>query len=258
DVFGNLRAVTLPGGAQIDYVIDGRNRRVAKKVNGTTVQGFLYQDRLRPVAELNGSNAIVSTFVYGSRPNVPDYMVKGGVTYRIIADFVGSPRLVVETATGAVVQRLDYDEFGRVVLDTNPGFQPFGFAGGVYDRDTGLVRLGARDYDPEVGRWTTKDGTGLAGGLNVYAYVGNDPVNWIDVLGRNPAAAAAAAAGAGAAGAGTGAGGSSGVGGFLLGAGSATVAMALIGGVFFAARLLSASTLETSATVPADGTSECE
>lgn len=39
----------------------------------------------------------------------------------------------------AVVQRPDYDEFGRVVLDTNPGFQPFGFAGGLYDSDTGLV-----------------------------------------------------------------------------------------------------------------------
>ncbi len=45
--------------------------------------------------------------------------------------------------------RLDYDEFGRVLLDTNPGFQPFGFAGGHYDPDTQLVRFGARDYDPE-------------------------------------------------------------------------------------------------------------
>jgi len=52
---------------------------------------------------------------------------------------------------------MDYDEWGRAVLDTNPGFQPFGFAGGLHDRDTGLVRFGARDYDPETGRWTAKD-----------------------------------------------------------------------------------------------------
>jgi RHS repeat-associated protein len=65
-------------------------------------------------------------------------------TYRIISD---SPRLVIDTTTGAFIQRMDYDEFGQVITNTNPGFQPFGFAGGLYDRDTKLVRFGARDYD---------------------------------------------------------------------------------------------------------------
>ena len=59
--------------------------------------------------------------------------------------------LVIDTATGTIAQRMDYDEFGNVTTDTNPGFQPFGFAGGIYDRDTGLVRFGARDYDPATG-----------------------------------------------------------------------------------------------------------
>jgi RHS repeat-associated protein len=68
-----------------------------------------------------------------------------------------------------------------VLLDTNPGFQPFGFAGGLYDRDTGLVRFGARDYDPETGRWTAKDPILFEGGdANLYGYVQNDPVNWRD------------------------------------------------------------------------------
>ena len=79
---------------------------------------------------------------------------------------------------------MDYDEFGNVLTDTNPGFQPFGFAGGVYDGDTGLVRFGARDYDPETGRWTAKDPIGFAGGdANLYGYVLNDPVNFVDPLG---------------------------------------------------------------------------
>ncbi len=64
---------------------------------------------------------------------------------------------MIDTADGSVAQQLEYDEFGRVLADSNPGFQPFGFAGGLYDRDTGLVRFGARDYDPETGRWTVKD-----------------------------------------------------------------------------------------------------
>ena len=54
-------------------------------------------------------------------------MVQSGTTYRLITDQVGSVRLVVDTATGLIAERLDYDEFGRVLQDTNPGFQPFGF-----------------------------------------------------------------------------------------------------------------------------------
>jgi len=149
-------------------------------VNGTLVQGFLYKDQLNPVAELDGRGNIVSRFVYGSKANVPDYMIKGGVTYRIISDHLGSPRLVVDS-TGIVIQRMDYDDWGNVTNDTNPGFQPFGFAGGIYDRDTGLVRFGARDYDPETGRWTAKDPIRFQGdGTNLYGYVVNDPVNFRD------------------------------------------------------------------------------
>lgn len=85
--------------------------------------------------------------------------------------------------TGEVAQRIDYDAWGNVTNDTNPGFQPFGYAGGIYDRDTGLTRFGARDYDPEIGRWLSKDPIGFRGGLNHYAYVNNDPVNLIDPTG---------------------------------------------------------------------------
>jgi len=74
--------------------------------------------------------------------------------------------------------------WGRVTLDTNPGFQPFGFAGGLYDRDTGLVRFGARDYDPEVGRWTSKDPVRFRGGdTSLYGYTLGDPINFGDPAG---------------------------------------------------------------------------
>ncbi len=179
--------MTLPDATQIEYVLDGEQRRVGRRRNGTLVQGFLYEDGLRPVAELDGSNNLVSRFVYADGVNVPAYMVKAGVTYRIVTDHLGSPRLVIDATTGTVTQRLDYDEFGRVILDTNPGFQPFGFAGGLYDTETKLVRFGARDYDAETGRWTTKDPIGFGGGdANLYGYVQNDPVNQTDALGMAP------------------------------------------------------------------------
>ncbi|MFI3155322.1 MAG: PKD domain-containing protein [Methylococcaceae bacterium] len=184
DVLGNLRQVTLPNGTAIDYLIDGQNRRIGKKRNNVLDQGFLYQDQLKPIAELDGNNSIVSRFVYATGANVPDFMIKGGVTYRLVKDHLGSPRLVVDVATNTVIQQMSYDVWGKVIQDSNPGFQPFGYAGGLYDRDTHLVRFGARDYDVETGRWTAKDPIGFAGGdTNLYGYVVNDPVNLVDLAG---------------------------------------------------------------------------
>jgi len=200
DVLGNLTNVTLPGDITIDYVIDGQNRRIGKKINGTLTQGFLYQDQLNPIAELDGSNSVVARFVYADKGHVPAYMEKAGKAYRIISDHLGSPRLVIDTADGSIAQRMDYDVWGNITLDTNPGFQPFGFAGGIYDQHTGLVRFGARDYDPGVGRWTNKDPIRFKGrDSNLYGYVANDPVNFIDPNGKlAPALAVGLGAGVGA------------------------------------------------------------
>jgi RHS repeat-associated protein len=144
-----------------------------------------------PAAELDDQGRLKTRFVYGKHRHAPLYLITyaGGVqtgVYRLICDQTGSVRLVVNTATGIVAQRLDYDEFGRLLADSNPGFQPFGFAGGLWDADTGLVHLGAREYDPQTGRFITPDPTGFRGGLNLYGYVMNDPVNLIDPSGLGP------------------------------------------------------------------------
>jgi RHS repeat-associated protein len=183
DTLGNLNELTLPNGDVVEYVTDALQRRVGKSVNGTFERAWLYDGPLRIAAELDSSNAVKSVFFYGTRENVPDAMVTGGVTYRIITDHLGSVRFVVNAATAAIAQELTYDEFGNVIVDTNPAFQPFGFAGGLYDPDTQLTRFGARDYDARTGRWTAKDPIGFAGGVNLYAYVGNDPVNRVDPMG---------------------------------------------------------------------------
>ncbi|MBT5094059.1 MAG: RHS repeat-associated core domain-containing protein [Halobacteriovoraceae bacterium] len=108
-------------------------------------------------------------------------MIKGGINYRIITDHLGSVRFVIDSNSGIIAQELRYDEFGVILTDSNPGFQPFGFAGGLTDNDTLLVRFGARDYNPQTGRWTAKDRLGLGGGdTNFYNYVFNNPLNLID------------------------------------------------------------------------------
>jgi RHS repeat-associated protein len=91
------------------------------------------------------------------------------------------------TASGSVVQRIDYDAWGNVTNTPTSFDQPFGFAGGLWDRDTGLVHFGAREYDPVTGRWLQKDPIRFRGGdTNLYAYVGGDPVNRIDPSGLAP------------------------------------------------------------------------
>jgi RHS repeat-associated protein len=174
--------------ALIAYGIDGLNRRVSKSVGGSIQRAWAY-DGARIVAEINGATFLSARFVYGTRPQVPDYMIEifSGEVHRILTDHLGSVRLVVRVSDGAIVQELAYGPWGEVEKDTNPGFQPFGFAGGMYDPDTRLVRFGARDYDPAIGRWTAKDPSGFAGGTNLYAYADNDPVNRIDLTGENPA-----------------------------------------------------------------------
>ena len=184
DGLGNLTTVALPDGTAVTYVTDGLNRRIGRNVNASLVQGFLYQDNLEIAAELDGNNNIVSRFVYARGRNVPDYMVKGGVSYRLLSDTNASVRVVVDSNTGVIVQQLDYDAFGQVTQDSNPGFQPFGFAGGLHDQLTKLDRFGARDYDAEAGRWTAKDPLLFAGGAtNFYEYVANDPINRNDPSG---------------------------------------------------------------------------
>ena len=73
--------------------------------------------KLEPVAELDGQGNLLAEFVYASKPHAPDYVKRSGQTYRVISDNLGSPRLLVDTGSGVVVQRIDYDEFGNVLVD---------------------------------------------------------------------------------------------------------------------------------------------
>jgi RHS repeat-associated protein len=187
DVFSNLRRVEMPDGRVIEYLIDGSNRRVGRLVNGQLTQRLIYKDQLEPIAEFDGAGQLKAWFIYADRAHVPSLMLRpengSEVAYRLIADHLGSVRLVVRLQDGVVVQRIDYDEYGVVVSDSNPGFQPFGYAGGIDDREAGLVRFGARDYDPLTGRWLTKDPIGFRGGLNMFSYVDADPIGFVDITG---------------------------------------------------------------------------
>ena len=152
-------------------------------MNGLVVEKYLWQGLTRLLAVYDGSNNLVMRFEYADA-RMPAAMTKGGTTYYLTYDQVGSLRIVAD-ASGNVIKRIDYDSFGNIISDTNPGFQvPFGFAGGLHDRDTGLVRFGFRDYDPDIGRWTAKDPILFASGdVDLYGYCLSNPVNFNDPWG---------------------------------------------------------------------------
>ena len=183
DELGRLRAVAAS--RRPDRRLRRRRRRTAGRTRGRRrpASGYLYDPAGRVVAQTDGSGAVVARFAYDDQGHLAT-MQKGAETYRIVTDAVGSPRLVVDAATGAVAEAIDYDAWGRITDDTTPGFIPFGFAGGLSDPDTGLVHFGARDYDPSTGRWTASDPIRFEGGdADLYRYVADDPVDRTDPAG---------------------------------------------------------------------------
>jgi RHS repeat-associated protein len=177
---GHLSEVELPSGTRIGYDLDAYGRRITKRRNGTVENRFLYRNALQPAAEVDAAGNVLTRYVYARGELGPDLLERGGASYALLKDERGSIRYVVDVFSGVVAQALEYDPYGKVLQDSNPGFQPFGFAGGLYDPDTGLSHFGARDYDPSTGAFTRKDPSGFAAGENRYAYAAADPVNFID------------------------------------------------------------------------------
>ena len=180
---GELRQAEV-GGQTVTYAYDGLGRRVGRTDAGGTTQ-YLYGNPeipFRITASRDPSGvATVYTYDEGGRLFA---LRRGDAWYYVASDLLGTPRLVAD-AGGTVTKSLEYDAFGRLLSDSNPAFDlPVGFAGGLGDSVTGLVRFGARDYDPEAGRWTARDPVLFRGHqVNLYAYVGNNPVQMVDPWG---------------------------------------------------------------------------
>jgi len=190
---GELLSANLPSGTVITYDHDPMGRRIAKRVDGVITEKYLWKDAITLLAIYDGSDNLIIRFNYADG-RLPVSMIKDGSTYYLLYDQIGTLRAVADSS-GNIVKQIDYDSFGNIISDTNPAFTvPFGFAGGLHDRNTGLVRFGYRDYDPAIGRWTAKDPIDFAGGdTNLYGYVSNNPVNWVDpwglkvLVGQHPA-----------------------------------------------------------------------
>lgn len=181
---GELLSATPDGSDSIRYAHDGYGRRVARTDASGTVQ-YLYGNpaNLFLITAIRNVDGVLTVYDYDEK-GLLFAMERAGVRYYIATDQVGSPR-VISDVNGDIVKTIDYSTYGVRLSDSAPAFDiPFGYAGGLEDLATGLVRFGYRDYDQASGRWTARDPALYAGGqANLYAYVGNDPINHRDPLG---------------------------------------------------------------------------
>jgi RHS repeat-associated protein len=180
---GELLQVKLSDGSVIDYINDPYGRRIAKVVNGIITEKYLWLGLTRLLAVYDGSDNLEMRFEYADG-RMPISMTKAATIYYLTYDEVGSLKIVSD-ASGNVVKIIDYDSFGNIINDSNSSFNiPFVFAGGLYDKDSGLIRFGYRDYNPDIGRWSAKDPIFFAGGdSDLYGYCLSDPINLIDIKG---------------------------------------------------------------------------
>jgi RHS repeat-associated protein len=180
---GDLLSATV-GGTTATYTYDGLRRRTARTQGGQT-EAYLYGDPANPfrITHVRAADGAVTTLRYDDG-GLLVALERGGERFAVATDQVGSPRLVI-APDGTVAKRIAYDAYGVPTIELGAAFDlPIGFAGGLLDPLTGLVRFGLRDYDPAAGRWTSRDPAGYQGGqLNLYAYVDGDPVGLRDASG---------------------------------------------------------------------------
>jgi RHS repeat-associated protein len=179
---GELLSSNAGGG--VTYGYDGLRRRVTRTAGGQTTQ-YLYGNPENDVevSAVRDPSAALTWYHHDDGGRLVA-LQRGASRYYVATDATGSPRVIADP-TGAVVRRRRWDAFGNLVEDTAPGFHvALGFAGGLDDAATGLVRFGLRDYEPASGRWTSRDPVLFAGAQgNLYAYVRNHPVGSADPSG---------------------------------------------------------------------------
>ena len=180
---GELTDVVLGTGASVHYTYDASGWRVSR-ADASGVTQYLYglvAGATRITATRNPAG-VATQFFYDEMGNVFAFQ-RGGTWFYVATDQVGSARAITD-AQGNIVRAFTYDGFGVIASDSNPAFEyPFGFAGGLADPVSGLVRFGFRDYEPASGRWMSADPTKVEGGLNRYWYVGYNPVSKRDLTG---------------------------------------------------------------------------
>ena len=168
---------------RVEYAYDVLDRRIAETVNG--VSTYFINDGNELWAEVDGAGAITARYLQGAATDerIARYQPGEGTAW-YLTDRLGSVRDTVD-ASGNLINHIDYDSFGNILIETNPDVgDRFGFAGREFSDETGIYYNRARYYDPQLGSFISEDPIGFgAEDPNLYRYVGNNPINATDPSG---------------------------------------------------------------------------
>ncbi|MFQ5873861.1 MAG: RHS repeat-associated core domain-containing protein, partial [Dehalococcoidia bacterium] len=166
------------------YRYDALGRRIAKEVTqagSTTITRYIY-DNEDILLELDGANVLQARYTHGPGIDEPLVMLRGTQAFFYHVDALGSVWDLTDS-TGTIARSYTYDSFGQLLAQTGTLANPYTYTARELDPETGLYYYRARYYDPTIGRFLQEDPLGLAGGINLYPYVGNSPLNFADSLG---------------------------------------------------------------------------
>jgi RHS repeat-associated protein len=188
----------------LGFAYDYKGRRVAKKVdnyNGstwsTTVSNLFVCDGWNLQSELNATNkGVIRNYVWGL--DLSGSLRRAGGVGGLLAilspstsaftcfDGNGNASALADTTSSTITARYEYGPFGELVRATGPmaSLNPYRFSTKYQDDETGLLYYGFRYYNPSSGRWLSRDPADESGGVNLYAFLGNDPCRSVDTDGR--------------------------------------------------------------------------
>lgn len=192
----NRLSAIVEGNNRVEFIYNGFGKcaYILEKTSGTTtLVRFLIWSGDHLCEEINntGSSSFYKIYYEDGYHDLSN-LTSGYYT----RDHLGSIREVLRGRDGSLARRYDYDLYGRttstdyLTFGTSPvpphAGPQLGFTGLFALPDQGLVMAANRVYDPDLGRWLSRDPIGESGGMNLYRYANNNPVNWTDLDGLCP------------------------------------------------------------------------
>ncbi len=202
DLQNQLVVAAGPRGDCLSFTYDALGRRIGKRVQqGNRMRETRYVwagEQMIAEVDIVGGQTKTQEYLYLPGGYVPLATRVNGAVYSYHCDHLGTPTRLTD-GVGRVVWSAAYGAFGQAYLAETTIRNPLRAPGQYHDRETGLYYNRFRYYAPDLGRYLSRDPVGLLEGPNLYAYVGNNPINRSDPLGLWWKAALSVAAGVAAA-----------------------------------------------------------